>query len=86
MIFTFLIYSFINLFLLVLLLFSRIDPLCDFANMFRLVETWHRQGSFVMSRCWPDAPHVQLFRNYPQEYTDLIDSFMTSVNAWNKRN
>ncbi|KAI2795816.1 hypothetical protein BLOT_016456 [Blomia tropicalis] len=62
-----------------LLLFSRIDPLSDMNANFRLAERWHKNGILVSSKCWPDSPHVQLYRMHPNEYGERIDSFIEQV-------
>lgn len=50
--------------------------------MHRMVENWYRLGIPVVSQMWTDAPHVQMYRLYPEEYTGLLDAFVCQTTDW----
>ena len=64
-----------------LFLFSRVDPLSNVEENFKLIDYMYKNGIDVLSQCWSNAPHVQLFRIYPEEYEDWINSFLVRVSS-----
>lgn len=62
-----------------LFLYSAIDPVGDAATIERVAAEWESRGIEVYKKCWPDTRHVTHFRNYPQEYIQMLDMFLQKI-------
>ncbi|XP_045114707.1 transmembrane protein 53-B-like isoform X3 [Portunus trituberculatus] len=60
-----------------LFLYSRADKLISFQDVELFMSERQRVGVPVVAKCWPDSPHVQHYRVYPEEYREVVYSFLT---------
>ena len=61
------------------MLYSNKDPFINIKKTETNIETWKDEDIVVHHKCWNDAPHVQIYRMYPEEYTQLIEQFLKDI-------
>lgn len=64
-----------------LVLLSRNDEVANHVNTFKAIDNWKGKGIQVFHKCWENSPHVSHYFKYPQEYQNLIESFLKNINA-----
>ena len=62
-----------------LVFYSHKDPIGTAGPIESLVDGWRQQGIPVMSRSWPDTPHVGHFLHDPVGYIGPINDFLVSI-------
>ncbi|RZF46549.1 hypothetical protein LSTR_LSTR013079 [Laodelphax striatellus] len=69
-----------------LLLVSETDPIGSAASNRRLRETWDSMGIKTHWKCWEDSKHVCHLMKHRQEYTDILESFLDSIEQGEEAN
>lgn len=60
-----------------LFLYSRADKLISFQDVELFMGERQRLGVPVLGKCWQDSAHVQHYRLYPEEYREMVYSFLS---------
>ncbi|XP_077328023.1 transmembrane protein 53-A-like isoform X1 [Lithobates pipiens] len=55
------------------------DPLCDHVVLEEFMQSWEKQGIKVQGKKWQDSVHAGHLRKYTEEYTDTLNSFISSL-------
>ena len=58
------------------MLYSLNDPIIQPENIEAIASKWREKGSIAHTQFWNEAPHVQIFTKYPDEYTKAVLSFI----------
>lgn len=70
-----------------LYIYSKMDHLLDIPTLESMIEHRKQKGREVRVYCVDDAPHVAIFRKYPDTYLQTLHAANEwGVNAWRKRN
>ena len=58
------------------IIYSVDDPVCEPELIESIVSDWIKRGIDAESESWEKAPHVSVFRNYPEQYTKSVIDFI----------
>lgn len=59
-----------------LVLFSHIDPIANPQVIERTIRQWSSRGITVLHKSWADTKHVSHLQKYPEEYIEMLWSFL----------
>ncbi|XP_071965685.1 uncharacterized protein [Antedon mediterranea] len=59
--------------------FSKVDPLCDYESMIKLIEYWEKRNIKVQYKCWDDTPHCRHYQGHKDEYELLLDQYLSNL-------
>ncbi|KAH7727089.1 Protein T24H10.4 [Aphelenchoides avenae] len=62
-----------------LYLYSEADDICSSHSIDAFQEAQKDRSCRVRSQCWPDSPHCQHLRQYPEEYSGRCLDFVEEV-------
>ncbi|XP_073475405.1 transmembrane protein 53-like isoform X3 [Aquarana catesbeiana] len=63
----------------VLFFYCLNDPMCDHVALEELMQRWEKQGIEVQGKKWQDSVHAGNLRKHTEEYTDTLNSFISSL-------
>ncbi|KAL8615636.1 hypothetical protein ACOMHN_026626 [Nucella lapillus] len=62
-----------------LFLYSRADPIGVADIIEDVMNKWRREGVAVSHKCWDHSPHVSHFHHHPDEYVEMLLTFLDSL-------
>uniref|UniRef100_A0A914WY02 Transmembrane protein 53 n=1 Tax=Plectus sambesii TaxID=2011161 RepID=A0A914WY02_9BILA len=62
-----------------LYLYSKADDICTYESIEEFRATQVVTGARIDAICWPDSPHVDHGRKYPEEYSNACIAFLRKV-------
>lgn len=62
-----------------LFLFSKDDDLAPYQDILAFIEERKKRGVNVEYRLWEESQHCGHLRNYPEEYSELVNKFIDEV-------
>jgi len=68
-----------------LLLLSKTDPVGSLSSNLRLKDTWESMGMKVNWKCWDDSKHVSHYLKYKDEYIEILEKFLDSLDKERKQ-
>lgn len=69
----------------ILFLYSCADKISSSEITEHYMLEFQHKGVFVQCRKWHDSPHVRHFRDHPEEYTEVLYSFLDHINLANHK-
>ncbi|KAM8972152.1 transmembrane protein 53-like [Pelodytes ibericus] len=61
------------------------DPLSDHGAVEQIVADWKKQGIRVESKKWENSLHAGHLRRHPQEYIEVLSTFISSLHSTSPR-
>lgn len=62
-----------------LFLYSQADPIGVADIIEGVMNKWRQEGITVSHKCWDHSPHVSHFHHHPDEYVEMLLTFLDSL-------
>lgn len=59
-----------------LVLYSKADLYSPHEDITDYIDARRKRGIHVISKCWENSPHVSHFKEHPEEYLNLVNTFV----------